>query len=489
MNFNMNKNLIFFILALISSQIYGQKGIGISGKVLTDMGALPVQNKPVIVVFDSSALNSVSALHQLIFTQPDGSFNVFEPNIPDSIIPLEIMVYTFDCNYQRHGYLVTFNENDVAATNINIDICTGLGTIQPVPVHAISPDNDCPAFTRLIANDSLKKRHLYEIFRWTNNGQSIAEGIETPYLFTEQNNQVRLHLDYIDSITGFLYDTLSFPWHVEFPESMFHIIGGNVLSGSIPVVSGQAVLLYKAENQYFIHDTMQFSQYGYFYFNSVPTCPYSVRIPNAIDTSGVSVLPTYLGDVLHWTQSTFVQVSDDYFCANVSMIAEQNTSGSGSITGIIQAVHPDGYDVILYDNQMTPIKYVNAGNTGEFYFDQLPFGSYVLYSEKYGAYSFIGYADINASNLNQNVVLGSIASVSENIDDIPLLFPNPASNTLYFDRLLDVPVSVYTVDGQLAKVFAKQSIQYDVSDLPSGLYFFCWEVNGRTVSHKVSIIR
>jgi hypothetical protein len=172
----------------------GQKGVGLSGKVVTDPGSFPIAGKKVFIVFDASAAPYVTNLNRELVTQPDGSYSIYEPNIPDTIIPLNVMVYTFDCEYHRKGFLVTYNENDVFAGDVNISICNSTTPPLQSPIIASATDNNCPTYTLLQANDSLNKKYLTENYQWKLNGAVISTESEFPILLNEENNNLMLFM-------------------------------------------------------------------------------------------------------------------------------------------------------------------------------------------------------------------------------------------------------------------------------------------------------
>lgn len=461
--------ILFFLVC--STLTHGQKGLGLSGKVFSDPGTIPIAGKKVFIVIDQSAAPYVTNLNRELITQPDGSFSLYIPNIPDTIIPLEIMVYTFDCGYHRKGFLVTFNENDVFASDININICNISTPLIHNPIIALAPDINCPTYTLLETNDSLSKKYLIEDFQWKLNGNVVHSGGIFDTLLTEENNNLELSRVFTDSLTGFFYDSVSFNKNLVFPDTMFHIFGGNVMFDNYPTTTGTAILLANAGNNYFATDTMQYQQYGYFYFNHIPRCRYSVKITESDQGLSEPMIPTYLGNEAHWTSATFLSVADDVFSGNINLIEGESMSGSGQINGQVAMYPSDGYDVILYNLAMEPLNYVSADNNGYFSFSGLSFGSYILYSEKFSCMSLLGYATISATNPFADVVLSNATALADaNAQEITI-FPNPASDHINFDIDLESPVRIVSADGSFVKEGFALNGQLFVGDLPSGMYF------------------
>ncbi len=480
--------LILFTLLAITTYSFGQKGVGFSGKIVSDPGMFPIAGKKVFVVIDASAAPYVTNLNRELITQPDGSYSLYISNIPDTIIPLDIMVYTFDCEYHRKGFLVTFNENDVFANDININICN----MSPMPIHNpvaySAPDNSCPTYQLLEANDSLSKKYLIEDFEWKVNGSIVSSGSSCTSFFVEENNEVELSRIFTDSLTGFVYDTVSFSKNLVFPDTMFHIFGGNVMFDDYPTTAGTAILLANAGSNYFAADTMQYQQYGYFYFNHIPRCRYSVKITESDQGLSGPMIPTYMGDEAHWTSATFISVANDVFSGNVHLIEGESTTGNGQITGQVAMSPSDGYDIILHTSTMTPVDYVSADIYGNFGFDDLPYGSYILFSEKFGCLSLLGYATLSSTNPNANVVLSTATALTEAEETEIAIFPNPASDYIHFGADIDNLVKIVSTDGILVKEVLATNGQLFVGNLPSGMYFLQVTSNNQTSTIKLMIV-
>ncbi|HPB03190.1 MAG TPA: hypothetical protein PLZ67_09570, partial [Bacteroidales bacterium] len=115
--------LLPLLFVLFSGFVSAQKGIGIEGRIFSAENNAPVPGQKVFVVFESSAQPYVQNLHNELITSSNGSFSLSAPNIPNAIIPLDVMVYTYDCDFQRKGYLLTFNYNNVIGEDVNISVC------------------------------------------------------------------------------------------------------------------------------------------------------------------------------------------------------------------------------------------------------------------------------------------------------------------------------------------------------------------------------
>jgi hypothetical protein len=238
-----------------------------------------------------------------------------------------------------------------------------------------------------------------------------------------------------------------------------------------PTVTGTAILLANAGNNYFTTDTMDYQQYGYFYFNHIPQCRYSVKVTESDPGLSEPMIPTYLGNVAHWTSATFQQISADVFSGNINLIEGETLSGTGQITGQIAMTPSDGYDVILYSSAMEPISFVSANNNGDFQFDGLPFGSYILFSEKFGFLSLLGYATLSAGNPFANIMLTSTTGLADNQNAEITIFPNPTSDFINFGFNLNNLVKVISTNGSLVKEEIPANGQLFVGDLPEGMYF------------------
>jgi len=467
---------------------FSQSGIAINGHVFSLSNGDPIPDQKVFVVFESTAQPYVSSLEYQLTTGLGGSFNLTAPNIPNSIIPLEVLVYTYDCDFQRKGFMITFNQNNVSANGIDIAICMGPIHLPAQPLVSPAPDVSCPAFFKYQVNDSLKRNHLIEDYQWLINGSPAGSEQFAEGLFKNETNVIQLKQTYTDSLTGFIFDSIQIQKTILIPDSIFHIIGGNVMADGIPTTNGKAVLLAKSQNEYFVADTAEYEQYGYYYFTSAPRCNYSVRIIEADQSMVNSYIPTYLGSELHWDSAPFINLGCDYFSGNINLVSRQIGSGLGEITGTVSASDTEGFDVILYTENMTPFAY-NTCQNGYFHFDFLPYGNYYLITEKFGIAPITGFVALSMSSPTANIELNAITNIDHYSNAAFSVFPNPADRFLQLQPATDEPVQIYSVDGRLVLEINASNGLIDVSSLENGLYYLHFMQDSEQISCSFVVAR
>lgn len=474
----MKFGLLFIFSLIFSLSVTAQKWIGIEGRILSSDNGMPVPDQKVFVVFDQSAQPYVQNLNNQLITASDGSFHLYAPDIPSTIIPLQAMIYTYDCDFQRKGYLLTFNQNDIFAEDIDIPICMGPIHMPQQPLMVSPPDNSCPTFARIHVNDSLKRKYLLEDYSWTLNSAPQGNNETIDVFFSIQHNELQAVQTFTDSITGFVVDSLQLNRIFDMPPSDLHILGGNVLLNGGNTETGTAVLLGKSNNNYFVVDTVDYLQYGYYYFTALPQCNYTIRIIEADWNMAGSSIPTYLGSALHWESASYITLTDDYFSGNITLTPKQSGLGSGEINGAINAVEPEGFDVILYSDNMSPFAFCPCSSNGDFHFGELPYGNYYLYTEKFGISSLIGYASLTQSGPSAYVTFDAATQIEEPESNTFNIYPNPASDKIRVNQAFKNEIRIYSTDGKLVLSAFSQDGMLDVSGLEEGLYFL------RTVSDE-----
>lgn len=460
---------IIYSVFLLSGFSHAQKGIGINGTIIENGSENPVGNQPVFIAVDSTAYPLVQNLHHQIFTHPDGTFSFYEPNIPPSSFPIKVLVYTFDCEYQRTGYEITYYYDNVMADSVIIDICTQ--SINPISIEIDTSNTSCPTYAHLENNGIRDWLYIYEDFIWYANGVEIGSGNEIDYLFDDSYNNITLKAVLKDSLTGFIIkDSLTTSNSAYFSQSYFHILAGNVFSGSIPVNSGTAILLRHCNSSFEHIDTLDFDTLGYYYFNNIPQCNYTVKIIDAIQGSSLPVIPTYLNDELHWTQCNHLNLVQDEFQKDINIYTAQNMSGQGYILGYITPQPNLIQDIILYNTSMEPLSSTTAFEDGIFEFGNLPYGTYILYSERYGTSSMTNTVVLDQNNPSTVVYMQQATGIEENSILSLNVFPNPATDKIFIDGNPIERVEIFDAQGRLIYKMKYNKNGIDIRKFDSGFY-------------------
>lgn len=480
------KKLLLLLIILVTgiASLTAQKGIGFNGYI-NDLQGNPIINQQILIAIDSSVYPYVQTLHHNIYSHPDGSFSFYEPNIPYSSFPLKVLVYTFDCEYERTGYEITFYYDNIIADSVFIEICTQT-TNTHIDISIDTSNQICPTFTTLQNSGTNEWVYIYETFEWYSGTNMIGQGSEIQYLFEDQYNDIELKAILKDSITGFIIeDNLSTATNIIFPSDRFHILAGNIISEGMPIDSGTAVLLRECNSIYEFVDTLHFDTLGYYYFNNIPQCNYLVKIIDAYKSScQLPIIPTYLSDELQWNQSTHEYLLQDEYNKDINLHLKECIFGPGQIYGYIVPQPNIEHDIILYNTSMEALNITRAYVDGLFYFNDLPYGNYILYSERYGYSSMSNTVNINQDEPSAIVYLQNVSGEEEIENQKLNIFPNPSSGLVYFNKCQIDYIEVYDTKGQLVLLDNSKQSKIDISILKDGIYYIRIYTNDNTVFSK-----
>jgi PKD repeat protein len=189
---------------------------------------------------------------------------------------------------------------------------------------------------------------------------------------------------------------------VTVPE--YYNLGGHLFAGSVPINNPVSTgdtgiaFLYKFRGSGVVpYDTSFFTYLGYYAFTNLLSGDYLMK---AALTSGSehykNYIPAYFPNTVTWSQSAKLTIRDsNEFHSHVTLLdLPQGTFGDGSISGAVFQGEPviggtpePHAEVILYNEQLTPVDFTSPDYSGAFSFTGLPYGLYYLYAEKTGMYS------------------------------------------------------------------------------------------------------
>lgn len=229
-------------------------------------------------------------------------------------------------------------------------------------------------------------------------------------------------------------------------------------------------------------------------------------------------MPTYHFSTVHWDEADVISLpSSGSGLYQIILNDGSNLSGgSGNINGTV--TEGDGFtandendrsgdprpntSVLLFDSNEQPITHTLTDAVGNYSFGNLPMGTYKLEVEIVGqeqAVRWVTLSDNNpASNGNDfevtpdGIVLGISDLVAESNVHVS---PNPTTGVVNFGfeakANFDAKISVASVDGQTlltanqSIVKGKQSLQLDLTSLPTGLYFLQVTTGNEVISRKI----
>ncbi len=244
---------------------------------------------------------------------------------------------------------------------------------------------------------------------------------------------------------------------------------------------------------------------AYYIFGDEPSGNYLVKaIITNNDTSGIGYVPTYSDSSIHWDSASYVSYAvGTPSSANIAMQRGTLTSGPGFVSGSVlvgagkvagssgKVGDPvSGLLVYLEDANGKLIKYVNTDTDGNYSFDDIPIGNYIVFPEEIG-YKTIPYVititgtsltikDINFKKTSSYIEPSStvVETVNDDYSRI-LVSPNPSKGIFHIQlHGLTVPIISVAVTNLLGQEVyqtkintANSQTDLDLSKLTSGNYF------------------
>lgn len=205
-------------------------------------------------------------------------------------------------------------------------------------------------------------------------------------------------------------------------------------------------------------------------------------------------LPTYYISALNWESADPILPLLNW-TADVYMIpATAMGSGNGTITGSVNNLGArgtmEGVEVVLLDPQMNPYSYTRSDAQGNFQFDNLPMGSYIIHAEIMGIHTNEATVtlsesqpevtvEIQVSGGEANVVFG-IHEQKVTIEKVGDIYPNPVNANSRMDISMAEPtivtISIFNQLGQLVQntqadlATGTHTISIQTTTLQPGLY-------------------
>ena len=287
-------------------------------------------------------------------------------------------------------------------------------------------------------------------------------------------------------------------------------IGENPLNNPYPTGDTGIAIIYRQKDDLSIVavDTNIFHELGYYWFSNMMELDYMVRISLSTGSDHYeSFIPSYFPGAMSWQAADVFELNDNLFEMNTSLIEAQGAGiGPGRIKGRVAAANRYTIDgkssfrdvpVILTDEASTPLEWTLTDEFGQFYFNDLAYGNYLLHADVAGIWSQAETVILNEGFPVHDTVLikmyeGAPFAVDEQIEQlisITSLYPNPASdhlNMLYYaDRNTNMQLDIINLTGQT--VYSHQhlvmegpnTIRISTDNMPDGLYLLSLKWNGQ----------
>jgi|GEM_PF-393997 len=291
----------------------------------------------------------------------------------------------------------------------------------------------------------------------------------------------------------------------------YHQLYGQVFAGNFPLSSGLAII-------FSLDTTANYQPYvsicpidsnGVYYFTLVPDGNYYIM---AIPLNPAGYLPTYYGNTVMWQQATLIQLGTENNPYNINLVpAGSMTYGPGSVSGQIgmtglKSSMLDKVNMILMNEQGSPIGFTQVSTSGDFDFASLAYGTYLLHPEMPGITSDLITVTLSAEQPHADVVMTFTGNRILGSKDDPLpvsnwkVFPNPVTDRVSISLDLNqgtmASVEIISLTG-IRMAFSSMSLQaggnlitLEASSLPEGIYLLrIHSAGGLNVSTKFLKIR
>lgn len=288
----------------------------------------------------------------------------------------------------------------------------------------------------------------------------------------------------------------------------YHKLGGQAFIGPNPINNpyptgdtGIAVLYRQRPNKQLIAiDTSIFHEHGYYWFNNKMEQPYVLRISLSNGSEHYQdVIPTYYPSSMSWTNAQAVQLDQDIFNVHTSLIEiESAQQGVARIRGHIifentmesLSIFETGrIPVFLVNEPGQVVAWTSSSNEGSFVFNNIAYGSYMVYADLAGMYSQAVPVKLDENtpaidtlevNMYENSPMG-VPDPEAEAFSLSMLYPNPAIDRIHLivqaETASDATIIIYSSLGQ--EVFrgdarlskGENKLEYSIDQLPENMYF------------------
>jgi hypothetical protein len=294
---------------------------------------------------------------------------------------------------------------------------------------------------------------------------------------------------------------------LDFASPNYFHIGGFVFGGLFPinnpVFAGDTaeILLYRVHNNKVMPlDTAHFTEMGYYYSLYLLQDHYLIKA-QLTDASAnfENYFPTYFGNALMWQNADICFIADSshyHLDVHLGKLPEIS-QGAGAISGSVmyhslktlQMLPAFNTVVLLFDEQLQPLRFTFTANSGAFDFSGLPLGVYYLAAESAGKicekYMIVLseanpiVKDVELEMFDQGAT--SVHQPAYSDESFVRIFPNPVTDQLFVEILKEdignVECIISNISGQT--LYRRQHLlqsgrnQFEIATahLQSGLYF------------------
>ncbi len=255
---------------------------------------------------------------------------------------------------------------------------------------------------------------------------------------------------------------------------------------------------------------------GWFHFTSVQPGSYLLKatlLPGS--PLYANYLPTYLGDVLIWSQATATVVTNQSVGNQfISLVQGVNPGGPGFIGGLIaQGANKNGdplpnVSVLLLNTDQEPLAHTITDEDGEYEFTNLAYGTYLVHVEIAGKVSefwtvtidatqpSFALADFDVHSTHVDAVGSSVGIDSGLAPETVIAYPNPTTGALTIELDLGTwtqaaHLRLSLFNGMGAELRSQEvnsatdRLEWNLSELPAGVYLLHASSQRGTLTQRI----
>lgn len=363
--------------------------------------------------------------------------------------------------------------------------------------------------------------YCYNFINQSNYNASSSSNTEFLWQLNDNNTYTDMHVlgyDFINSgqyevcltmtttdNSGNILCTDEYCEYITVGSVNYYNIGGQIFAGTYPIETGMVDLYKTYTNSMMPIDSAYIDSSGIYYFYQIMEGEYIIKA-KALDNNQYTYIPTYYGDQMYWQDAQHIIVNANNFDYDIHLLeSDTPIAGDGSISGNIEADgnkdafngDVDNIEILLLDELNNPLAYTYSDANGDFSFNNLAEGTYIIYAECAYKYTMPVTVTIDANNQNVNGVQLTISneditgvvnySQSEAVFNNP--YPNPATNIVYLPISLikksSVNITIINSTGQIVKnnsislAEGKYIVPMQINDLANGVYHVNIEINNQ----------
>lgn len=478
------------------------------GHITNSKNGNPIPSQPVMV---NTTLIQYSGV---VYSDSSGYYADTIAAVPDGI---PISVASYDCNNILHSNTVFSSSSPIV---VDFNLC--LNDQCRAGFSAVLDSNNSAQNTFIFRDLSYGSPNLW-LWRFGDGAISYEKNPIHQYS-TPGNFTVSFKIAEEDSSGAYIcLDSTT----NTIKTSDYFNVGGLVFAGKFPINNPYptgdtgVAYLYRAHNNWIVPiDTARFTTLGYYAFLHVLQGTYIVKAeltPGSFHYT--KYLPAYTGCQVKWQSAVPFLLNQNMYSNAVDLVAcSDSISGPGSLQGMVvhkddNAVLPNA-EVLLFNENLVPLKAVLTDADGIFNISALPYGVYNLYPEVTGKYAKMLQLSIDSlhpvtGDLQLEVFDHDITGISpiSGKQDIVIgkVYPNPVTDEVSFwiqsPNETKLEVSVFTLTGRqlISKSFNEASsgvLQYTpvkvtiyLRNITNGMYFLVVKSGNGTIINTQKIIK